>query len=217
MDQDRQIRLLIPPFFLIGAMAFIAHTAGADLVAEAEGYSTEQLLAIGGVVGASALPGGYLLTSLTLLLLRGIASLFGWATYEAHISEAAYGSVWTHLGLPPPAKRDQELFAVATFDHELLSAGVHTWLMRRWNAFNIAVSSMAAIVLAAVLAAWMGIFPPLSGWLCLLGVCLILGATGLRAWRQTMQMIEFQAHLPANNSIQRAALRATADAERRPA
>lgn len=214
MDQDRQIRLLIPPFFLFAALAFIAHSAGVDLVAEVGAYSTEQLLAIGGVVGASALPSGYLLTSLTVLLLRGIAFLCGWATYEAHISEASYGSIWTKLGLPPPAKRDQELFAVATFDHELLSVGVHTWLMRRWNAFNIAMSSMAAIVVAAALTPWMGIFPSLSGWLCLLGVCIILGASGLRAWRQTMQMIAFQAHLSANNSIQQTALRSAADAER---
>ena len=83
---------------------------------------------------------------------------------------------------------------MATFDHELLAPGIHTWLLRRWNAFNVAAHSVVALALAHLLAPAFSI-PLGCAWLATTVVSIaILGWTAFNAWRDTMGMIEFQSH-----------------------
>ncbi len=192
MDEARRIRFLVPPFFFmlsVTAGLYFSEFALSDL---SERYSTEELVAFGAVIGASILPIGFLLTSLSILVLRAIFGVFGRRTYEAALPTETWELMWpllrTNLGL----ENQWHLYAVATFDHELLEPGIHEWLLRRWTTFNLSVHSFTA-VLVAHLAAFLSAIDETWPWgLMTVALLLIFGATAWIAWLQTMRMLKFQ-------------------------
>lgn len=122
------------------------------------------------------------------------------ATYEAVISDAVLCQIWNKCGRIDPADTKLTLYATATFDHEILNQGVHSWIRRRWTHFNVAAHSVVALLLSHVVAFLLchgvagayQISQSLPWWITTLVLVAIFSCTGLGAWRQTMKMIEFQ-------------------------
>lgn len=219
MDQDRQIRFLIPPFFLYASLlwwAFVSPYLHCSLAA-VTGNDLKETLAVAATLGAATIPLGFSIGTLGLLLLKvgfyirsRIRPLR--QMHEAYITEECFRIILRETAASKTDDRRSLLYATATFDHELLPEGIHTWLMRRWNAFNVAFGSAIAIFISllAALASRGRTFDPLCGlsdtewqradwssgqcwWLlanCFLLFMLLCAAW--ISWRETMGMIEFQ-------------------------
>jgi hypothetical protein len=150
-----------------------------------------------GVLAAAAVvvvPVGFLISALSVLVLRLLAYLGGEPTYEAVLSDDTIKRVWAQLGTQQDKDNRLVLYAAATFDHELLEPGIHTWLMRRWNSFNVAAHSIIALLLAHG-AAFVFSIPQSWGWAAsTLVLIAILFVAAYDAWHETMTMIDFQSH-----------------------
>jgi hypothetical protein len=196
VDLDRQIRFAIPPFFLFGSLLWGAHLAGCHLSPFFNPETAKDALGLLAASAAAVVPIGFLTSALSVLVLRLIAVLAKSATYEAVLSEATLERVWGQLnlnGTRAPDKKDT-LFAAATFDHELLATGIHTWILRRWNSFNVAFHSFVALCLAHVAALIFHMPQVFWWWVSTLVLGVILLVTALNAWRETMKMVEFQSY-----------------------
>jgi len=226
MDQDRQIRFLIPPFFLYTSLlwwASIDPYLHCSLVA-LTGGGLKEVLPVIAVAGGLTIPVGYSIGTLAMFILTLIFRVRSGLTeqkqlYDAAVCDDCYnGVVLVTKAADRPFDRKVRpnlLYAVATFDHELLPGGTHKWVERRWNGFNVAFNSALAIAIsfAVVFIRHLYVWPfnPYCGWTekqwldaatwgCRqwwwLGVN--LGLLGLllwaacKAWQETMRMIEFQ-------------------------
>jgi hypothetical protein len=207
MDQTRQIRFLIPPFILYGSLLWglycsdQCHNRWWSLM-----HSSETILAFVSIAGVSALPLGFLIGTISVMVLR----LFFLPTrhkYETCVSVKCLGQMnrkvsrqWESLyfkDLSIWKKKREEHMIEVTFSHGVLKEkypGVHEWLVRRWNAFNLSAHCVCALALAHVagpVLGW-GWPPPCRWWLPSLVLGIALFFTSFFAWRETMAMIEFQ-------------------------
>ena len=114
MNEPRNIRFLIPPFFFYFTAVLAGYFAGVDYKEQLESLGAEQMLAIAAAVGAASLPIGYLLTSISILFLNTGAQMFGAHTYESHLSEEAFKTIWGKINVSSPPNRNLELYAIAT-------------------------------------------------------------------------------------------------------
>jgi hypothetical protein len=123
--------------------------------------------------------------------------------YEFAVPDDALAKLWKRLKQPEEAdwvggrkveRRKKELYASAMFDHVVLRKGykgIHRWLFRRWNAFNIATTSIWALWLSLPFGAFAGI-PYSHGWFVpVLTFALVLVPAAVWAWDDTMNMAEF--------------------------
>jgi hypothetical protein len=163
MDEERQIRFLIAPFFLYASLlswAFIDPYLRCSL-SELGGGSLKETLSILAAAGAATFPIGFSIGTLGTFILKGF--FWVWSRvrskgvrqiYEAWVTKDAFSSMLL-VTRSPYDHRDGErcslLYVVATFDHELLPKGVHEWLRRRFNAFIVAFNSALAIVISLVI------------------------------------------------------------------
>jgi O-antigen/teichoic acid export membrane protein len=150
-----------------------------------------------GLLAAAAvaiLPIGFLISAISVTLLALLAKVCRKPTYEAVLSESTFDRIWATIGSVQTKDSKLTLYLTATFDHELLPSGIHKWLMRRWNHFNVASHSIVALALAHAVApafsipqswAWFGTTTTSMG---------LFSWTGYAAWRQTMRMIDFQSY-----------------------
>jgi hypothetical protein len=106
MDKDRQIRMLIPPFFMFASVlweAFLSHDLQQYLqnanVGSEYAY-VKTVLSLLGIVGVATLPLGYVIGLLTISVLRLplIRRCFPHKNYEIPISKAAMEKIWRLLG-----------------------------------------------------------------------------------------------------------------------
>ena len=139
-------------------------------------------------------PVGFLIGAVSVMLLRLLAKIAGISTYEARLSDSTLDRVWSQLRSALAKDKKLTLYAAATFDHELLATGIHTWLLRRWNSFNVAAHSIVALVLAHAVAPFFSIKQVCWWWVSTLALLVPLFATAFFAWRETMGMIEFQSY-----------------------
>jgi hypothetical protein len=145
MDQDRQIRFAIPPFFLFASLLWGAYLGGRDLSPIFRPETAKEVLGLLAAAAVAVVPIGFLISTLSVTLLRGLAAVFGNPTYEAVLSDSTLERVWNQLAGKQTKNKKLTLYAAATFDHELLAAGIHTWLLRRWDSFNVATHSIVAL------------------------------------------------------------------------
>lgn len=220
MDQDRQIRFLIAPFFLYASLlwwVFIDPNLRCSLVT-LTGGGLKELLPVVAAAGAATIPLGFSIGTLGLFLLKAVfwvRSKF-WPpaqAYDASASDECLKIILREVGAPRET-RASLLYAVATFDHELLPAGIHTWLVRRWNSFNVAFNSALAVVISFVFVGVREVYvwrrnsycgwsevqcrnaargEGQLAWLIVNGLllCLLLWAA-CTSWHETMGMIDFQ-------------------------
>lgn len=205
MDQDRQIRFAIPPFFFLSSLLLgsILSGHGPDALSLLKSETAKELLGLLAATAVLIVPVGFFISALSVGLLKIGAWLIGWPTYEAHLSADALGRIWSQIQWVEPHKKPANtklmLYAAATFDHGMLPEGIHTWLMRRWNNFNVCAHSIVAVALAHFVAAisykhlqigqvWSWVFSSL-------GIIAILLFNAVGAFRETMEMAEFQSHI----------------------
>lgn len=188
MDAVRQIRLLIPPFFFILSIVWGGVLAGSDFRALMQKETATFVI---GAVVASLLPLGYLISAVSVSILRFVDE-----DYEARLPDKCLERIWPHLESSQQLDPEKRLYIAATFDHELLSPGVHEWLLRRWNSFNIGAHSVTALLLAHLAGGLLGIDQKWQWWSTSGVIAVILVIHAKSAWRQTMLMVEFQSYRP---------------------
>ncbi|MHB0972115.1 MAG: hypothetical protein ACYC7A_17385 [Thermoanaerobaculia bacterium] len=200
MDQDRQIRLAIPPFFLLASLLWGAYLGGLDLSPILKPDTAKEVLGLLAAAAVAILPVGFLISTISVTLLGVLAACFGKSTYEAVLDDSTLKRIWPKLGSGQERDAKLTLYAAATFDHELLAPGIHSWLLRRWNSFNVAAHSIVALALAHAVAPVFSI-PQGCAWWATTGVSIaLLGWTAFKAWRDTMRMIEFQSNRQQKSS-----------------
>ena len=192
MDQDRQVRLFVAPFFLYGWLALGAHSGGIDLAAELAQFESEGLVAIAAILAASLLPVGFLLATITITILHA-AFLPTGKPYEAFLSGDAYTALWNRLRTSLPKDERHMLYASATLDNEMMASGVHSWIMRTWSALSVSVNCVAAMIIAHLIAPMFGITQSRTWGLITVGVGVVLSINAIVTWRRTMEMLNFQA------------------------
>lgn len=193
MDQDRQIRFAIPPFFFFASLLlgiFLTGNPYHEWFIHTDG---PHLLAVAAAVTAGTLPVGFAISATTFLLLR-LSFLPTGREFETNLPPDALKAVWSALKTTLPAEPRFAFHAAVILDHELLSSGMHAWIMRRWNAFLISAQACVALALAHGVA-WILQLEQPSRWI-LGSFCIgvILAVNAVTAWRGTMDMLAFQAH-----------------------
>jgi hypothetical protein len=195
MDKDRQIRLLIPPFFLLASVLWEAYLSG-DLwqylhttAATGDVASLKTVLSILGVVGVATLPVGYAIGVLTMCLLRLLSYLFPHRSYEVPISEAAMEKIWHKLGLSK-ASHKSALCAAAVFDHALLRPPIHQWLFRRWTTFNICTQCAMALFLSYFLGRALHVQSTCKWVLTIAAAVGIFVWQAVTSWKETRNMFD---------------------------
>jgi len=194
MDQDRQIRFAIPPFFLFASLLWGAHVGGRDLSPIFKPETAKEVLGLLAAAAVAIIPMGFLISTLSVTLLRGLVVIARSPTYEAVLSDSTLDRIWGQLQSTQAKDKKLTLYAATTFDHELLAPGIHTWLLRRWNSFNVATHSIVALVLAHAVAPIFSIPQVCAWWVSTLALVGLLLVTALNAWRETMKMLEFQSY-----------------------
>jgi len=194
MDQDRQIRLAIPPFFLLASLLWGAHLSGRDLSLIFRPETTKELLGLLAATAVVVIPLGFLISSLTVALLTVSFWLARRPSYEAVLSDSTLDRIWHQLGTTHSRNKNLILYAAVTFDHELLPTGIHTWLFRRWNSFNVATNSIIALFIAHGLGRVFSIRQVCAWWISTLVLVGPLLFTSIKAWRETMEMVDFQSY-----------------------
>ena len=199
MDQDRQIRFVIPPFFLFASLLWGAYLGGVDLSPLFKPETGKEVLGLLAAVAVAIVPIGFLIGTLSVLLLRMLVTISRNATYEAVLGDPTLERIWTQLQSTQNRNKKLTLYAAATFDHEFMAPGIHTWLMRRWNSFNVASHSVVALVLAHAMAPIFSIPQVCAWWISTFVLLGLLVFTALNAWRETMAMIDFQSYRSQKN------------------
>lgn len=197
MDQERHIRFAIPPFILFASLLWGAKLGGRDFSPLFQ--NPEMLKVVLGVLAAATVavvPVGFLIGTLSIMFLRFLAVITRNPTYEAFLSEETRARIWGQLRSTQTNDKKLTLYVAATFDHELLAAGIHKWLLRRWNTFNVASHSVVALLLAHVVAFIFKMPQVCVWWISSLVLIGLLGVTARNAWCETMAMIDFQSYRP---------------------
>jgi hypothetical protein len=198
MDKDRQIRMLIPPFFLLASVVWEAHLSG-DLwqylhttTAAADVASLKTVVSFLALVGVATLPVGYAIAVLTLCVLRCISffHFFPQGTYEVPISKKAMSKISQRLNLSEGPQKSP-LCAAAVFDHALLPSSIHQWVFRRWTTFNICTQCATALILSYFLGHALHIQSTCKWLLLVIGAIGIFIWQAVESWREAYRMFDF--------------------------
>ncbi len=201
MDKDRQIRFLYPPLFFVGFWIWALYLDPARGVADYLPTGVQLPISLNNILGILAGGGvlvlvlGFLISSVSVALLRISFRLAGHHTYEAVLSDDCRERLSNAVGLQKSAPKSDVLYLAAVFDHGLLPDNIHTWLLRRWSAFNISAHSNLGLVLVLSSVLWSGLHPGLTWYTVWLGSLVFLLVHAVFAWSDTMQMIEFYSEL----------------------
>lgn len=199
MDQNRQIRFLIPPFFLLASLFWGDHLSCSNIVREIAKMPDNQLLAIVAAIGASTIPLGFLIGALPIAVFHligfalKISKKIKW-NYESGISEDAVKKIWPKLNTKLELDYGQRFYVSATFDHGILPQRINSWTLRRWNAFNVNVNCCSALLLSHAFGRIFSIDQTSCWWLTTFIIMIPLSINAVTAWCQTMKMLEFQAN-----------------------
>ena len=208
MDEDRRIRFLIAPMLFFASVAWaVVSDPNSKLSTLLPGVSISidswwqglAALAAGGILTVAI---GVVIGTISHVLLRmGFwlkAKLFGGSTtHEISVDPATLKLMWHKLKESGAPKVRDQLFIGVTFDHDVLlkdHEGVHRWLVRRWNAFSVAVTSMTGLALSfLVLACLLNVSLAGKWWAVVSIAFLSFSAVAVLAWRDMMGMLSFQA------------------------
>jgi hypothetical protein len=200
MDPERQIRFLYPPLFLVASLAWglsldQARSIGDIVPLELFKDPATSILSVvaGGGILVTAL--GFLVNSIPWAVFRLWSHLRYEQSHEAMLSNEALDRIQSILGYRHKRTPSDALFLAATFDHSKLDKSVHSWLVRRWNAFNINASVVVALVLALAIGRRLQIHLAWEWMLTSSAAGVVFGLMSFWAWQDTRGMIEFQARL----------------------
>jgi len=205
MDQERQIRFLYPPFFLLASLHWGIYLdpnrSLKDILPTLQSpIGVNELLGL--IAGGSVIiiASGFLIGAISVVLLRITFFFLGRHHYEAHVSPSAFKLIWERLDTSEPLDTRKVLYAIATFDHELLPKSIHEWIGRRWSAFNVSAYSCIALVLALIIGRRLSITLGCEWLVTTLIIIALLAFNACHAWRDTMGMIDFQSRRHFNGA-----------------
>lgn len=206
MDAERQIRFLYPPLFLIAWLGWgllLDDTRNASDIVPAEmmestASAVVTVVAGGGVVVAAL---GFLLNTIPWMLFRAMSNLWKGLPHEAFLAPDVLKRIRTILGYQGEPMANEALFLSATFDHCILDKGIHAWILRRWNAFNLNASVTFALGVALVVGARFGVEVWGAWGLTSTAAGAVFATMAYWAWRDSMGMIEFQARLRTDREL----------------
>ncbi len=189
LDQLRELRLLIPPFFLFSSLLWGAFLAQSPLLAHLTKLKDAQTLTVA-AAGAATIPLGFVISVVGLTALRTLFWIFPkrWLVvkWDVPYSEASVERMCRVLKLERDMSRD--LQTIARFDRTVMPKEVLEWILRRWTSFLVSVHSIVALVLAHVIALLVGI-QQTTWWGCTtLLICILLVPHAVTAWREAGKM-----------------------------
>jgi hypothetical protein len=218
MDEDRRIRFLVAPILFIASLGWgmwldqswreaIRSLPMPDSAEKGIGQAIA-ILAGGGiavftlglVIGTVSYVG---LRSGSFMIRRFVLCRDGVNTHEVDLSDETLRSIWKKIDAPGEVARSQDFFAAVEFDHGVLkqsNPGVHDWMVRRWNAFSISVTSFTGLILSLVVGHVAHV--PLSEWWSIPAAAMLVlfFFNAVFSWRDTMRMLAFQATLPIDTA-----------------
>jgi len=192
MDTARQIRFAMAPFFLYGSILLGAVSSHRVSFLSLSAVKPELLVAIGAALIAATLPVGFMIGVVSLQALRLGYRAFTRQSYEIVLTRETWNRVWSHVDINTPYDVKDAFYAGVTFDHEILSPGLHEWITRRWSAFNFSVNAVSALLLAHVVGVFIAVPQTFVWWLFTLLSVSMLVVNATFAWRHTMNMLDFQ-------------------------
>ena len=220
MDAARRVRFLVAPLLFLASLGWgtlISQSDALKLLIEKYIPHTEtgkiiSVIAAGGIVIFTL---GVVIGTISYVCLRSFAIIIncyrskdiqGISTHELFLRDNVFNEIWKKLNIIGNPDRKRDFYAAMSFDHGTLyqnNRGVHNWMVRRWSAFSIGVTSVTALVLSVLIGRLLSI--PLScAWLIpVLLVALVFAAAVYWAWQDTMGMLAFQAELPSAPSPRR--------------
>jgi len=143
--------------------------------------------------------------------------LEGVNTHEVYLADHTLSQIWSHLNPAIRLARSMDFYAAVAFDHGILQTkneGVYHWMVRRWNAFSLSVTSISGLMLSLIVG-WIFHIAISWQWLSTVAVLLTLFAiNAFFAWNDTMRMLAFQATLPLPDPKSGSQIRDTPPRER---
>ncbi len=195
MDEERQIRFLIPPFFLAVSLLWGAYAShDPRLTAMLTPQTVKDVIALLGIAAVAAIPTGYLIGSISHSILRILFRIFRQPPFEASLPTETLGRIWPALHTQMALDRMLTMYASVTLDFELTSEGVHGWITRRWSGFNIAYNSTVALELSHLVGYALKIRQSSTWTWTSVVMIAILTYAAVVAYRETMTMLDFQSH-----------------------
>src|SRR5882724_5161008 len=122
MDQVRQIRYLVAPFFFFASLLWGSH------LAHKPAFDVNRLKELAPLVVASFFPVGFLVGALSHGLTRWLIKLWTGRPSEIALSHEALKNIWSKIGRTGDVDSKFEFYASATFDHEVVADRVHEWI-----------------------------------------------------------------------------------------
>jgi hypothetical protein len=189
MDEKRVIRFITPSAFFLASLLF-----GNWLSEASSSFSDEHVKTIVEATAAALFPLGFIITAVTMIVLRFGARLCN-GKYQIHLSEPAWEEIWKKLGVNAEDRtRDNKVYAGLVFDHSILDKEVHAAAVRLWTAFNIASCSGCALVLALFFGHFCLSIKLKCCWVLLTVILIVLLVTvAVQTWKDHMGLIEFEA------------------------
>jgi hypothetical protein len=207
MDEDRKIRFLVAPILLLASIVWGAWSDETfHYLMRDPSFDWSKLAGL--IAGGSLVvfAGGYIVGTITYVLLRFafiLRPMHKPRFHEVAMSAEALKEVWKRINAFEASESEQrrrELFAGAFFDYVVLRKeyeGVHEWLFRRWNGFNIAANSIVALYFSLLLGLAFGIHLTWVWCLPVLVLAVLLCFVMYWAWNDTMTMLDFMIWLLA--------------------
>lgn len=206
MDQNRQIRFLVPPLIFILSIIWGAYLSNDNFCKYFYSNISERIIGLLAAGAVAVITLGYIISSISIIILRFGFCVFNKFHYETVHSDDTLKRIWCMIKTESAFDGSKILYAVSTFDHEILSRGVHEWLTRRWSSFNISVHSCVALILSHILAPFFNISQSWAWFILTVILLLVFICNAIIAWRETMNMIDFQSHRNQSNNNNREAV-----------
>ena len=200
MEQNRELRFLIPPLVFLAALGL-----GAAIdpqipllklltLGPAENSSRIFSLALAG--GVLIVTMGFVISAIAIFLLRIVFFIIGRRPggYEVAVPQHALLAIWNALKCSGTPEARETLSAVAAYSHSVLPTRLNDWAGRRWNTFMVSINSAVAIGLAHLIGVTNPWYPiaQVPGWIVPeVTVASVLLVNGSVAWYQAGRFVAF--------------------------
>lgn len=218
LDPDRQMRFLYPSVFFMGWLLWGLHLDPTRSLSDvfpmvSLSGSFDRLVAVGATSGAVLIASGFVIGSLSILVLKAVFWFDG-RPYEACLSREGLDLIYGRVGMPGERQDTDTLFLSAILDHELLNERLHRWVFRRWSMFYVAMNAAMGLVVALGVGSYIGIAMSRAWVFQSITAVALFVVIARWAWLDTMGMLDFQARrLGAQPQTLNGSLQLTSGAE----
>jgi len=196
LDQLRELRFLVPPFFFFASLSLGAYLDPCfSLVSQLSKIKDVQTLVIA-AVGASTIPIGFLISVISIVVMTVLFKLFR-KQWDIPYSSDSVTKIWAALNVPRCGRSD--LQAVSTFDRTVVPEKVSDWILRRWTTFLVSAHSIVALLLAHAAAHLFTSIHQTCLWcITTAAICFFLFFHAATAWKDTREMGHLQAEIASH-------------------